>query len=312
VAGTLRLRGTANDDWEAVAAFRDVGGRALLAVGDVGDNRGQRRRVEVDVVAEPARVRETSGAGAAPLLRLLLTYPDGPTDAEALLVDPTRGRMFVVTKGLFGGRVYMVPADAWDGTAPRRATVRSARLVRIGSVPLGLVTDGTVVPGGAVLLRTYTQLAAFAPFPVEPGDGDLLPTASSTLPLQRQGEGLALAPGGGAVLLASEGADEPILRVELTPAVRAALTASGTPGAGAPQATASPSASPPRSPAAVGTASPGTSTTPAPTPTSATAATPPSAAGRAPAAGGNSLPWGALVVAGAVVAAVAVASGSRR
>ena len=74
--------------------------------------------------------------------------------------------MFVVTKGLFGGRVYVVPATGWDGTAPARPTIRSARLVHVGDVPLGLVTDGTVAPGGAVLLRTYTQLAAFAPFSV--------------------------------------------------------------------------------------------------------------------------------------------------
>jgi hypothetical protein len=201
VAATLGLRGTADADWEAVAAFRDAAGRALLAVGDLGDNRGDRPRVEVDVVAEPARLGPASGDGAAengaaPLLRLLLTYPDGPVDAEALLVDPGRRRMFVVTKGLFGGRVYVVPAAAWDGAAPARPATRSARLVHVGDVPLDLVTDGTVAPGGAVLLRTYTQVAAFAPFPVEAGDGDLPPLASSVLPLERQGEGLTLAPDG--------------------------------------------------------------------------------------------------------------------
>ena len=105
--------------------------------------------------------------------------------------------------------------------------MRSARLVHVGDVPLGLVTDGTVAPGGSVLLRTYTGLAAFAPFPVEPGDAAFAPLASAGLPLQRQGEGLALTPDGRAVLLSSEGAREPVLRVALTSSVRAALSASG-------------------------------------------------------------------------------------
>jgi hypothetical protein len=311
VAGTLRLRGTAAVDWEALAAFRDAAGRALLAVGDLGDNRGDRPRVEVDVVAEPGRLGAGAGKGAAgaapatggaPLLRLLLTYPDGPADAEALLVDTSRRRMFVVTKGLFGGRVYMVPATGWDGTAPRRATVRSSRLVHVGDVPLGLVTDGTVGPGGAVLLRTYSQIAVFAPFPVEPVDAGLAPLASAALPLQRQGEGLALTPDGRSALLSSEGAGEPVLRVGLTAPVHAALAASGTPGAAAPQATASSSPSLSPSPSAPGGA-------PAPP----AAAAPRSGTDGADDGGrAGSLPWGAVALAAAVVAAIAVASARSR
>jgi hypothetical protein len=290
VAGTLRLRGVADFDWEAVAAFRDATGRALLAVGDLGDNRGTRRAPEVDVVTEPARL---GTAEAAPVLRLRLSYPDGPHDAEALLVDTVRGRMFVVTKGLFGGEVYVVPASAWNGTAPRHATERPAPLVRVGSVPLGLVTDGTVAPGGEVLLRTYTGLAAFAPFPVEPGDADLAPLASAGLPLQRQGEGLALAPDARSVLLSSEGADEPVLRVDLAAPMRAALSAS------APSPATAPPSPSPRS-------SPGPSASAAPVPPSA-ATEPAGAAG-----GDGSLPWGALALAAVVVAGIAVAAGRSR
>jgi hypothetical protein len=278
VAGTVRVRGVAGFDWEAVAAFRDRAGRALLAVGDVGDNRGTRRAPEVDVLAEPARLGTST---ATPLLRLRLSYPDGARDAEALLVDTARGRMFVVTKGLFGGDVYAVPAAAWNGTAPRRATERAARLVRVGSLPLGLVTDGTVAPGGAVLLRTYTDVAAFAPFPLEPSDAPLRPAASTGVPTQPQGEGLALTPDGRSVLLASEGAGEPVLRVGLPASVRSVLSASGTTAGGTP--TPSPS-------------------TPKPGPSAAASAPAPASTG------GGGLPWGAVALAAAVVALVAVAA----
>jgi hypothetical protein len=288
VAGTVRVRGVAGFDWEAVAAFRDRTGRALLAVGDVGDNRGTRRAPEIDVVAEPARLGAVT---TTPLLRLRLSYPDGARDAEALLVDTARGRMFVVTKGLFGGDVYAVPAAAWNGTAPRRATERAARLVRVGRLPLGLVTDGTVAPGGAVLLRTYTDIAAFPPFPLEPGDAPLRPAASAGTPSQPQGEGVALTRDGRSVLLSSEGAGEPVLRVDLPASVRSVLSASGVP---APTPSTAPTGSRPT----------GSRTPTAPAP----------AASPAPASAGGvgGLPWGAVALGVAVVALVAVAAGRSR
>jgi hypothetical protein len=238
VAATLRLTGVPDVDWEALAAFRDAAGRSLLAVGDLGDNLGERAVVEVDVVAEPPQLRN---ARVAPLLRLRLRYPDGPRDAETLLVDPVRRRMFVVSKGLMGSAVYAVPASAWNGTAPSRPTVRSATLVRVGRVPLVLVTDGTVTPSGTVLLRTYGELAVLDPPPLDTGSPLLVPRATTVPPSQLQGEGLALAPDGRSVLLSSEGAGEPVLRFPLPDDVRAALaspSAGGTP----PGASATPSA----------------------------------------------------------------------
>ena len=155
---------------------------------------------------------------ATPVLRLLLRYPDGPRDAETLLVDPARRRMFVLSKGLFSSTAYAVPASAWDGTAPLRPAVRSATLVPVGRVPLSLVTDGTVATDGAVLLRTYGELAVLGPLPVDPppsgrGTATLTPRATVSLPSQRQGEGLALTPDGGSVLLSSEGVGQPVLQV---------------------------------------------------------------------------------------------------
>ncbi len=157
-----------------------------------------------------------------PLLRLRLRYPDGPRDAETLLVDRARRRMFVLSKGLFSSTAYVVPASAWDGTAPQRPAVRSATLVPVGTVPLSLVTDGTVAPDGAVLLRTYGELAVLGPLPVVPtasgrGTATLEPRATVSLPSQRQGEGLALTPDGGSVLLSSEGVGQPVLRFRCRP-----------------------------------------------------------------------------------------------
>ena len=196
-----------------MAAFRDASGRSWLAVADIGDNQAQRSSVEVDVVPEPARPGDVV---EPPRLRLRLRYPDGPRDAETLLVDGARRRMFVVSKGLLTGTVYAaagrppgtagVPAGADDAVGDARAggnRPADARHRRHGSA------DGTV------LLRTYGELAAFDPFPLEAGTRLLTPRATAALPSQQQGEGLALAPGGRSVLLSSEGTDQPVLRFAL-------------------------------------------------------------------------------------------------
>ncbi|HYJ76155.1 MAG TPA: hypothetical protein VEV65_11180, partial [Kineosporiaceae bacterium] len=209
VTGTVRIAGVPDVDWEAMAAFRDAGGRSWLAVADIGDNEARRSSVEVDVVPEPSRA---GGVVEEPRLRLRLRYPGGPRDAETLLVDTARRRMFVVSKGLLTGTVYAVPASAWNGRIPAAPAIREATLVPVGTVPLVLVTDGAVAADGTVLLRTYGDLAAFDPFPLDGGTRLLTPRATASLPAQRQGEGLALEPGGRSVLLSSEGSDQPVLR----------------------------------------------------------------------------------------------------
>jgi hypothetical protein len=219
VAAAVRLTGVAGYDWEAVAAFRDGAGSPMLAVGDIGDNRARRRSVEIVLLPEPA-LRD---ATVAPARVLSLRYPDGPLDAEALLVDDRA--MYVVTKGL-GGTLYRVPAAVWpDGTA------RSGTLERIASVPLVLVTDGVMGPGHHPVLRTYGELAVLPPVTDAVVGGTLQPLAVVGLPAQGQGEGLALTDG--AVLLSSEGRNQPILRVPYAPEVAAVLGGGGAPSAGA-------------------------------------------------------------------------------
>ena len=82
-----------------------------------------------------------------------LVYPDGARDAEALLVDPTTGRVLVVTKGVFAGEVYAAPPEMADD-APNQ-------LGLVGQV-VGLVTDGAFFPDGRhVVLRTYSRATVY-------------------------------------------------------------------------------------------------------------------------------------------------------
>jgi hypothetical protein len=234
---TARVSGAANVDWEAIAPLTGRDGGHLLAIGDFGDNTASRSRIEIDVVPEPA---VTGNSRISPVRVILLHYPDGPKDAETLLADPRDGRLYVVTKGLFSSMIYAVPDSAWPGTGGGRTV--TATLQPIGQVQLTLVTDGAVLPDGRVLLRTYGQLALLAPLRV-PAAGSatasdaatLSPLDTLPLPAQQQGEGLAVVdPAAGILLLSSEGARSPILRLTVPPdlwSAGAAAAASSTPSA---------------------------------------------------------------------------------
>lgn len=164
-----------------------------LWVGDIGDN-GLRR----DTVA----VIELPAQGAARLHRL--TYPDGPHDAEALLVDAA-GRPIVVVKDAGPAGVYRTEAPP-DGAGP-------TPLLRVGQValppsdtiggPLGglgsrLVTGAAASADGRVVaLRSYTDAWLYR----VPADGDLVAALTGRpvrvpLPGEPQGEAIAFEPSG--------------------------------------------------------------------------------------------------------------------
>ena len=140
-------------------------------------------------------------------------YPDGPHDAEALLLDG-RGRPFVVTKEPLSGGVYTPagPLTSRRPTALRRVATLSFLPTGSAGGPVGaasqvLVTGGSVsADGRLVVLRTYTDAYVWsAP------DGDIEVALSGSprripLPATAQGEAVAVAPDGRSLLTTHRGA----------------------------------------------------------------------------------------------------------
>ncbi|MGH4026221.1 MAG: hypothetical protein ACRDRV_16735 [Pseudonocardiaceae bacterium] len=185
------------DEITAEANPYDVEDLALAADGalwlaDTGDN---------DLDRSTVALHRLTQDGDADLYRL--TYPDGPHDAEALLLD-RGGVPHVVTKELGTARVYR-PAGVL--TEPGPTALEQVATVRLeptgtpggpaGGVGSVLVTGGAVsADGHVVALRTYTDAYPFS----APG-GDVVAALAGTpvripLPDEPQGEALALAPDG--------------------------------------------------------------------------------------------------------------------
>jgi hypothetical protein len=185
---TVTLDGIDPYDPEALAP----GPRRTLWLGDLGDNLEQRPDVSVFRFREPRSLADRT----VPATWYRFRYPDGPHDAEALLVDPSTGRLLVATKAVGGAGLYRAPARLVA------EQVGTNRLERVADVP-SLVTDGAFLPDGRFVLRSYTMAYVYD----RPGHQ----VASAPLPPQPQGESVAA--DGESLLVGSEGQDSAVYRV---------------------------------------------------------------------------------------------------
>jgi hypothetical protein len=174
---------------------------------DTGDNSSKRKTVALIALTIQ---------GKSTLYRL--TYPDGPHDTEALLLDQ-QGVPHLITKNPLGTAGIYRPAGRLASPGPTALQhVGSIRLTPTDTPggPLPGLVGSVVVTGAAsladgsvVALRTYTDAYLFGV-----PDGDLVaalgrPPVRVPLPNERQGEAIAFEPDG-ALVSASEGVGQPI------------------------------------------------------------------------------------------------------
>lgn len=154
VAGRLRLDGARVEDWEALASG-PCGKGSCLFVGDIGDNDASRKQITVYRLPEPAQPN-----GSAKVDTFHASYPDGPHDAETLIVAPD-GTLLIVTKGDTGPvAVYKFPRDLQAGSTVKLERVGKAIAERPGDT--ARVTDGVFSGDGKwVVLRTNTALTFY-------------------------------------------------------------------------------------------------------------------------------------------------------
>lgn len=209
--GVWRVTGAAAQDWEDIAAGPGpIKGKNYLYIGDIGDNRERRNEIIVYRVPEPA-IKAANGTKTksfaterAEIIRL--RYPDGAHNAEALLVHPRTGNLYIILKVPFGS------PGIYEAVAPLR-TDRAITLSRVGTLDVpslfgGLITGGVISPDGRrVAVCDYIQ-----------GYEAVLPSSETTFnaiwsrPLtiidmgsRNQGEAITYRLDGKALLLTSEG-----------------------------------------------------------------------------------------------------------
>ena len=123
-------------------------------MGDIGDNDAVRKDIIVFRIKEPALSDTLVNAQAEPLV---LTYPDGPRDAETLIVDPIDKLIYIVSKREDSVVVYSTPL-LFNANDTAVLQLR-AKLFFSGLGETKYITAGDISQDGLrILLKSYTQV----------------------------------------------------------------------------------------------------------------------------------------------------------
>jgi hypothetical protein len=144
---------TAIDDYEDIAVGPGpIAGTRYVYAGDIGDNLLIRGEVRVFRFPEPRVTQMIPGISNAGETVVTLLYPDGVHDAEALMIDPLTGDLFVVTKEANAFRVFKATqAQLNSGNA------ETLTLVQTGT--FGPVSGGDISPDGSMIVLRHEREA---------------------------------------------------------------------------------------------------------------------------------------------------------
>ncbi|MFK0257279.1 WD40 repeat domain-containing protein [Streptomyces sp. NPDC090445] len=219
----LTLTGTGKPrDVEAVS----VGPDGKVYVADIGDNRnGTWDHVWIYRFPEPKQLADATVEAE----QFTVKYADGPRNAEALMVHPVTGRVYIASKSEDKGGLY---------EGPERLTASGTNVFRrVADVPW--VTDGAFSPDGTRLtLRGYFFARTYPWKDGRPeGEGERVDA-----PWQGQAESVTYSPDGSTLLFGAEGEGSRVVAVPVKPA---AGGPAGSPGPAAPSPPAGAVAAPP-------------------------------------------------------------------
>lgn len=203
--GFFGLSNATNNDTEDMAVGPGpVPGQSYVYLGDIGDNGATRSSLQVYRLPEPKVGYSASTLTAE---KFTFKYPDGPRDAETMMVDPMTSDVYVVSKretAANGNRVYRFKAPLVNG-----GTYTGEEVAR---VHIQWLTGGDIsADGSRILIRNLTQTYLWLRSPGESVGAALsrtpieVPTAS-----EQQGEAVCWDATGMDYFTSSEGASQPL------------------------------------------------------------------------------------------------------
>ena len=151
--GIYYLSGASNRDWEDIAVGPGpVDGLDYIYVGDIGDNDSQYTSIKVYRVPEPQVDSEqsTDPCTLTGVETITLQYPDGPRDAETLMVDPVTKDIYIISKRDSFSRVYRAPYP--------QSTTTTTTMEYKCELPWGRAAGGDISLGGdMIIVRGYNN-----------------------------------------------------------------------------------------------------------------------------------------------------------
>lgn len=196
---TIRLKGVFNRDWEDIA--EGVGPdpkKQYVYVGDIGNN--VKLGVDVMVLRFPVPEKVPTKKAEIKPDYLYLRYPDGPRDAESLMIDPISRHMYVISKREKQVSVYKIAQlDFKSG--------ETAKMEKVLTLPYTWITAGDISRDGHhIIIKNDKKIWYWHRQNGESVEAAMAKPATQ-LPYvpEKQGEGLAFKPDNSGYFTISEG-----------------------------------------------------------------------------------------------------------
>lgn len=190
-AGALTLTPVGNRDWEDIAVGPGPApGKNYVYVGDIGDNDSKYPSVLIYRFAEPDLTGKTwpVNINIDSLDIIELKYPDGPRNAETLMVNPLTKDIYIASKESNLSKVYV----ARYPQSTKSVTV----MTPVAELYMNKATGGDISPDGSEILLRSNELIWYWKLPAGTPISAGLLTAPQVAPYannEPQGEGICFA-----------------------------------------------------------------------------------------------------------------------
>jgi hypothetical protein len=185
-----------------------VKGKSYIYMGDIGDNGAERKYITVYRIEEQKSWKDSIiHAEAVPIH---FKYPDGPRDAETLMIDPIENLIYIVSKRSDSVNVYTSPLNFKANDT--LTLTRKCKLYFEGFRPFKWITAGDISRDGQqVLLKSYEKVYYWKRNNNEPIWKTMMKKPKE-LPykFEKQGEAIGFTLDGKGYYTTSEGVFQPI------------------------------------------------------------------------------------------------------
>ncbi len=184
-------------------------GKSYVYLGDIGDNDAIRSYITVYRMEEK-KAWASDSLSTADAVPVHLKYPDGPKDAETLMIDPIEKLMYIVSKRQDSVTVYTSPLNFKPNSTV--VLTKRCRIFFKGLKLFKWITAGDISKDGRqVLIKSYTKVYYWKRDGNEP-IWKTLQKPPHILPYEqeKQDEAIGFTPDGKGYYTTSEGVYSPI------------------------------------------------------------------------------------------------------
>jgi hypothetical protein len=204
--GVYNLAGAKNRNWEDIAIGPGPQANVdYIYAGEIGDNYSKCKSIKVYRVPEPNVDANQAPANVTltNVETIELVYPDGPRDAETLLLDPLTKDIYIVSKEQ--------TSKVYRAAYPQSTTGRTT-LEQVAKLHWGMATGGDISPDGReIIVRGYFAASLWVRPKTEPMwkafEGSECPIP---IILEQQGEAICFDANGAGYYTTSEHRHQPI------------------------------------------------------------------------------------------------------